>query len=163
MPNASGGASVVVSAMADGIGDLTFASPEWVEAARESMAAEAAKYAAELADLGPFTLCEVAHNPPAYLHCGPTLAWHVKFARGTVEAQPGELPDEECDFKPDEWIQRSQLYLGYRDWCSINGLKSITRQGFNERLRRGPPQLMERRRNGIDGWLGIQRRGKAAA
>lgn len=91
--------SAVLAAMADGIGDLTFASPEWVEAAQEALTAAAIEHADGLSDLGKFTLCEVAHNPPAYLHAGGSLAWHVKFNGAEVEAHPGELPAEECDLK----------------------------------------------------------------
>jgi len=85
--------------MADGIGDLTYASPEWVEVAREALAEQVERHAGELGDLGKFTLCEVGHNPPAYLHCGTSLAWHASFDGSTVELQPGELPDQQCDFK----------------------------------------------------------------
>ena len=92
-------ASVLLAAMADGIGDLTFGSEEWVEAAREALASAAAERADALADLGTFTLCEVAYNPPAYLRCGPKLAWHAKFDGPSVEVYPGELPEAECDFK----------------------------------------------------------------
>ena len=52
--------------MADGIGDLTFATPEWVSAARDALTAAAARHAEGPGDLGTFTLCEVAHNPPAF-------------------------------------------------------------------------------------------------
>jgi len=99
MSNESARASVVLAAMANGIGDLTYASPEWVVAAGEVLRATAAKYADGLTNLGAFTLCEVAHNPPAYMHCGPSLAWHTKFNGSTVKVHEGELPDEECDFK----------------------------------------------------------------
>ena len=84
----------VLSTMADGIGDLSFASPEWVEAAREALGAEAGKHAAGLDDLGQFTLCEVAHNPPAYLRCGSSLAWHARFVGSKVVR---ELP---CPIPP---------------------------------------------------------------
>jgi len=93
------GASVVLAAMADGIGDITFASSEWVEAARQSLAASVETYAEGLADLGKFTLCEVGHNAPVYMHCGPTLAWHAKFDGASVEVGEGELDGSECDFK----------------------------------------------------------------
>ncbi len=99
MSNENTHASVVLAAMADGIGDLTFASAEWVAAAGEALNVAAAKYAEGLNDLGAFTLCEVGHNPPTYLHCGPSLAWHVKLIGATVEVHAGELPDDECDFK----------------------------------------------------------------
>lgn len=92
-------ASVLLAAMADGIGDLTFASPQWVDAAREALTIEVAKRAGSLETLEKFTLCEVAYNPPTYLHCGPSLAWHAKFVGASVEVGTGELPDGECDFK----------------------------------------------------------------
>ncbi len=91
--------SVVLAAMAEGIGDLTYASPEWVDVAKESMSAAATKYADGLKDLGQFTLCEVGHNAPAYLHAGSTLAWHVKFDGSSAEVHTGELPAEECGLK----------------------------------------------------------------
>ena len=91
--------SVVLSAMADGIGDLTFASREWVAVAGEALAAAAAKHAEGLADLGRFSLCEVAHNAPAYLHAGASLAWHVHFDGAKVSAHVGELCEEACDSK----------------------------------------------------------------
>ena len=91
--------SVVLSAMADGIGDLTFASREWVAVAGEALAAAAAKHAEGLADLGRFSLCEVAHNAPTYLHAGASLAWHAHFDGAKVSAHVGELCAEACDFK----------------------------------------------------------------
>lgn len=92
-------ASVVLAAMADGIGDLTFASAEWVEAARTVLTETVASNEAGLAELGEFVLCEVAHNPPAYLHAGNKLAWHARFNGAAVDVGPGELDVAECDFK----------------------------------------------------------------
>ena len=91
--------SVVLAAMADGIGDLTFASREWVAAAGEVLAAAADRHADGLADLGRFSLCEVAHKAPAYLHAGPSLAWHAHFDGAKVSAHVGELCVEACDLK----------------------------------------------------------------
>jgi hypothetical protein len=107
----------LLAAMADGIGDLTLASPEWVEVAREALIDAVAKHAAGLDDLGKFTLCEVAHNPPAYLRCGASLAWHARFDGARVEVQAGELPDEECDFKMqgDHSIISNIARIQYRD------------------------------------------------
>lgn len=99
MVMANGATSEVLAAMADGIGDLTFGSPEWVDAAREVLDAGVARRAKGLADLGTFTMCEVGHNPPAYLHCGTTLAWHARFDGATVTIGTGELDESECDFK----------------------------------------------------------------
>ncbi|MEM7019893.1 MAG: hypothetical protein AAF512_21465, partial [Pseudomonadota bacterium] len=92
-------ASNVLAAMADGIGDLTFASEEWVDAAKEVLTQAIEKYAEGLNDLGQFTICEVGHNPPAYLHCGASLAWHAKFDGASVTMNTGELPAEQCDYK----------------------------------------------------------------
>ena len=92
-------ASVLLAAMADGIGDLTFATPEWVSAARDALTAAAARHAEGLGDLGTFTLCEVAHNPPAFLHLEGALAWHARFDGAHVEVGTGELPAGDCDLK----------------------------------------------------------------
>ena len=99
MASENQGTSVVLAAMADGIGDLTFASPEWVDAAREVLNETVGHNTEEMVDLGKFTLCEVAHNPPAYLHTGATLAWHAHFSGATVDVETGELESADCDFK----------------------------------------------------------------
>ncbi|MFP6824367.1 MAG: hypothetical protein VB915_11215 [Pseudomonadales bacterium] len=91
--------SAVLAAMADGIGDLTFASAEWVEAARVVLTETVARNEVGLADIGEFTLCEVAHNPPAYLHAGNKLAWYARFSGATVDVSTGELDSTDCDFK----------------------------------------------------------------
>ncbi|MFP6581863.1 MAG: hypothetical protein VCD00_04835, partial [Candidatus Hydrogenedentota bacterium] len=92
-------ASVVLSVTADGIGDLTFASAEWVDAARVALTAAASEHADALADLGTFTLYEVAHNPPAYLHVDNPLAWYATFNGSEVTVNTGELPANHCDYK----------------------------------------------------------------
>ncbi len=99
MPKGNEYKSAVLTAMADGIGDVTFASEEWVALATEVLKSEVAKHAEGLSDLGRFTICEVAHNPPAYLDCGPSLAWHASFDGASVKVGAGELPAEKCDFK----------------------------------------------------------------
>jgi len=93
------GESALLAVMADGIGDLTFGSAEWVDGARAALDAAISVHADALADLGTFTLCEVGHNPPAYLHCGDRLAWHATFDNASVEVVAGELDADECDFK----------------------------------------------------------------
>ena len=98
-PIETGGQSTVLAAMADGIGDLSFASDEWVVAAAEVLAGAVARHASGLGDLGRFTLCEVARNAPLYLHSGSTFAWHARFDGPTVRVATGELPAAECDFK----------------------------------------------------------------
>ena len=91
--------SVLLAAMPDGIGDLTFASGEWVNAASEALTAAVARRAEGLADVGTFAFCEVAHNPPAYLNAGGPLAWHARFDGATVAVATGEIAAEDCDFK----------------------------------------------------------------
>jgi hypothetical protein len=91
--------SAVLAVMAEGIGDLTLASPEWVEAAQKALIEAVAGHEAELKDLGPFTMCVVAHNPPAFLHVESPLAWHAKFDGADVVVSEGELPADECDYK----------------------------------------------------------------
>ena len=108
-------ASLVLSVMAEGIGDLSFASPEWVEAAQEALTAAAATHADGLKDLGEFTFCQVAHNAPAYLHNGATFSWYVKFDGAKVEAHTGELPASECDLKieGDHSIMSNLAHIQY--------------------------------------------------
>ena len=91
--------SAVLAAMGDGVGELSFASEEWVATAAQALAAAAARHADGLADLGAFTFCEVARNPPAYLRVGGRLAWHARFDGAAVQASSGELPARECDLK----------------------------------------------------------------
>lgn len=99
MTIAAGHHSEVLAAMADGIGDLPFASEDWVALAAETLAAEVAKHAGRLGDVGKFTLCEVGHNAPAHLHVGAKLAWHARFDGASVTVASGELPSAECDLK----------------------------------------------------------------
>jgi len=106
-----------------GIGDLCYLCPEWVAAARDVLVATAARHSEGLRDLGQFTLCEVAHNPPWHsspygesyksetkpytspangpgrVLYGNKLAWWVRFRGASVDAQEGELPASECDLK----------------------------------------------------------------
>ena len=108
--------SVVVAAMADGIGDLSFACDEWVAQAAAALAAAVARHAAGLQDAPAFTLCEVAHNPPTHLHVGAKLAWHARFEGATVRVSSGELDAEECDLKVegDHSIMSNLARLQYR-------------------------------------------------
>ena len=99
MQLAAGHHSTVLAAMADGIGDLSFASAEWVACAAEVLGGLTARHAASLEDLGTFTLCEVAHNAPVHLHAGSTFAWNARFDGATVRVAQGELAAEACDFK----------------------------------------------------------------
>ena len=78
-------ATALMQVMADGIGDLSFASPEWVEAAQEALGELAQQHAEGLNDV-KFTLCEVGHNPPAYLHVGGKVAWYCRFDGAKVTA-----------------------------------------------------------------------------
>lgn len=85
--------------MASGIGDLTFGTKEWVEFAKVVLNEEIERGASALADLETFTVCEVGHNPPAYLNIGGALSWYAKFKGASVEVGVGELKASECDFK----------------------------------------------------------------
>ena len=94
-----GHSTALLAAMADGIGDLCFASEEWVAAAREALAAVVERHADALANQDPFTFCEVAHNPPVWLRCGGRLAWHARIDGARVTVESGELPAAECDLR----------------------------------------------------------------
>ena len=91
--------STLLAAMADGIGDLTFASEEWVQATAQVLRIEVERRSSQLKDLGSFSICEVAHNAPAWMHVGNKLAWHAQFQNDSVTVSSGELPTEECDLK----------------------------------------------------------------
>jgi hypothetical protein len=96
---ANGQESALLAAMPPGIGDLTFGSQEWVNAAREVLTNAVTQHADALADLGTFTLCEVSHYAPAWLHCGGKLAWWARFDGASVTIEAGELDADECDYK----------------------------------------------------------------
>ena len=85
-------------AAADGIGELDLASEEWVAEAAEVLQRLVAEHAAGL-EGAAFTLCEVCHNTPVYLHAGSKLAWHAKFVGATVTVGMGELDGADCDLK----------------------------------------------------------------
>ncbi|NKB98692.1 MAG: hypothetical protein GKR90_09410 [Pseudomonadales bacterium] len=89
----------LLAVMADGIGDLTLMSDEWVDAAKSILEQEVEKYRTHLSPNDTFTLCEVAKNPPAYLKVGSQLSWWAKISGHEVEVGTGELGEEDCDFK----------------------------------------------------------------
>lgn len=91
--------STLLAAMASGIGDLVFLSEEWIDTIRQVLEGETGRRADQLADLGSFTVCEVAVNAPTYLRCGGRLAWNAVFENGKVSVNQGELPKQECDLK----------------------------------------------------------------
>ena len=92
----SGEPFALLAAAADGVGELDFASGEWVAEARAVLEGLVETHAAGLEEVS-FSLCEVAHNAPYYLHAGSKLAWHAKFEGASVEVGVGEL--ESCDLK----------------------------------------------------------------
>lgn len=106
----------LLEAMADGIGEVTFASAEWIELAGEVFAEEVSRRRGALADLSSFALCEVAHNPPAYLRSEGPLAWHARLESGHVTVGIGEIPDSECTFKlqGDHSIMSNLARVPYR-------------------------------------------------
>ncbi|MXW53102.1 MAG: hypothetical protein F4Z66_03775 [Gammaproteobacteria bacterium] len=91
--------STLLAAMASGIGELVFLSKEWIEEIRRVLNSEARRRASQLADLGSFTVCEVAVNAPAYLRCGGRMAWNAVFENASVFVNEGELPAQQCDLK----------------------------------------------------------------
>lgn len=95
---ANGQVSDLWAAMADGIGELTFLSSEWVDAARDVLNSLVAERADGLSGV-KFSFCEVAHNPPAYLRVGSKLAWNVTFDGDSVAVNEGEIDASDCDFR----------------------------------------------------------------
>ena len=90
--------SDLVAAMADGIGEYSYLSDEWISAAQEQLNGLADLQSETLADK-KFVYCEVAHNAPVFLHAGSKLAMNITIDNGAVTVAAGELPDSECDFK----------------------------------------------------------------
>ena len=136
---ANGQVSDLWAAMADGIGELTFLSAEWVDAAREVLNKLAAERADGLSGV-KFSFCEVAHNPRAYLRVGGKLAWHVTFDGGSVTVSEGEIEASDCDFKLQgehailsnmarlqyKDVTRRLLLLLRRDWAnSVDGSLTV--------------------------------------
>ena len=99
MTIANGSVSVLSAAMPESIGDLTFATKEWVDAARDILNEEVERYRDQIKDAKRHSFCQVAHNAPAYLHVGNTLAYSVIFENGGAEILAEELPDDQCDMK----------------------------------------------------------------
>lgn len=91
--------STLLAAMAEGIGDTTFLTEEWVEAAQEVLSREVDRRSSQLQGTGPFAFCEVAVNAPAYLRNGGKLSWNVRFDGATVSASNGELSSNDCNLK----------------------------------------------------------------
>ena len=99
MTIANGTASVLTAAMPDSIGDLTYATDEWINNARDLLKQEAERLHDSLKEAGRFTFCRVCHNAPRYLHEGNQLAFAVSFEDGEVEINGEELPTNDCDVK----------------------------------------------------------------
>ena len=99
MTIANGSVSVLTSAMPESIGDLTFATKEWVDSARDVLDAEVDRYRDQLKVVSRHAFSQVARNAPAYLHSGNTLAYSVIFENGGAEILAEELPDDQCDMK----------------------------------------------------------------
>ncbi|MCY3857968.1 MAG: hypothetical protein OXG25_03570 [Gammaproteobacteria bacterium] len=99
MTIANGSVSTLTAAMPESIGDLTFATKEWVDAARDILSDEVERYRDQLQDVGRHSFSQVAHNAPTHLHVGNTLAYTVIFENGGAEIVAEELPDDQCDMK----------------------------------------------------------------
>jgi len=117
MPSDLDGPTPLLAAMAEGIGELSFASPEWVDAARAVLAKAASDLAQSGQDPGRFTICEVGHNPPAYLRAGAKVAWYAHIDGTTIHVENSELPADACDFKVegDHSILSNMARIQYRD------------------------------------------------
>lgn len=78
----------LLAAAADGLGELDFASEAWVAAAESVLRPLVTSATGALAGVS-FTLCEVAHNAPVYLHAGSKLAWHARIEVGEKDGRGG--------------------------------------------------------------------------
>ena len=91
--------TTLLSLMPEGIGDLTFASPDWVDCAGKILDEQVARFQDQLVGVEPVTICEVGMNPPAYLKCGDRLAWWARISTAGVEVGTEELDAKDCNFK----------------------------------------------------------------
>jgi len=85
--------------MADGPGEVCYASAEWVKAAEGFLPELVSASADELKSLGDYVLCIVTHNAPLWLRKGSNLAWGVRVASGEVSLFVEEPADDDCNFK----------------------------------------------------------------
>lgn len=129
---AEAGSSPVLAVMAEGIGDMTFASAEWVDAASEALSAITERHADSLNDLGSFAMCVVAHNPPGFLHVDSPLAWYAKFNGSKVEVGVGELADGDCDLK----IQGDHSIMSILGHIQYHGNDPVDVAAAQSRLRK---------------------------
>ena len=88
-----------LAAMAEATGELSFASPEWVDAARVAFAKAVSDLAQSCQDPWRFTICKVGHNPPAYLRAGAKVARHAHIDGTTIHVENSGLAADVCDFK----------------------------------------------------------------
>ena len=93
----------IITSMADGIGELSFAGNEWVARAKTEMEICHGLHKADLGDVA-FSLCEVAHNPPRYLDSGNRVSWHAIFANGSVTVASGLLDSADLIIEGDHSI-----------------------------------------------------------
>ena len=91
--------SEVLATTAQGIGDLTYGTPEWVEVAKSVLEAHVGNLSQSLEAASPFTICVVGYNPPAYLHLKGPIAWHGTLEGTNVSVGSGELDAGQCDVK----------------------------------------------------------------
>lgn len=80
--------SDLVTAMADGIGEFSYLSEEWIGAAQKQLIRLSELQSDSLAGK-QFVYCEVAYNAPAFLHVGPTLAMNMTIDNGSVSVAAG--------------------------------------------------------------------------
>jgi hypothetical protein len=83
--------------MAEGPGEICYASAEWIKAAEASLPEVVSSMSDDLKNLDNYVLCIVAHNAPIWLRVGSKLAWGIRVANGEASLFEGEL--DECDLK----------------------------------------------------------------
>ena len=83
--------------MAEGPGEICYASADWVKAAQALLPKVVSSMSDDLKVLDNSVLCIVAHNAPIWLRVGSKLAWGIRVSNGEASLFEGE-PDD-CNFK----------------------------------------------------------------
>jgi putative DNA primase/helicase len=86
------------------------------------------------------------------LKLSPTIRQEVATYRKDSDLL-GEFLDECCVADPKTRIEQSTLYSRFRDWCDVNGVRSVTKATFTRRLKER--EYVEAKSNGKRFYAGL--------
>jgi putative DNA primase/helicase len=86
--------------------------------------------------------------PPSVIAAGRRYRQTLDTVRGFVV--------EECHFDRDAWVDRAELYKGYRQWCLDGGRPPLANYTFNQHLVQAfGTRIFLRKRVGRPCWFGL--------